>query len=150
MHIGSSAEQSWAVMQRMPGQDLEHAWPDMSEAARTRVATQIKAMVEELRAIKQDDGPWVGTCSRGSLSVPRGTDAITAGPFESVRDFHDFLNIPIRQHFPAERAQRLRAVYTDTCQVYFSHGNLIPEHIFVVPESGDITGVIDWDSAGFW
>lgn len=39
---------------------------------------------------------------------------------------------------------------SDFYEVCFTHADIGHDHIFVEPQTGNVTGIIDWEMAGFW
>lgn len=38
----------------------------------------------------------------------------------------------------------------DDDEIVFAHGDISWEHVLVDPSTGHVTGIIDWEMAGFW
>jgi len=103
------------------------------------------------------------------LDYPRQIDPHLCGPFNSERDFMEaiaFLGKP-----PTRAGGRLKCrVFEKTLEIYdvverlyrsskngstesrmfhFAHGDLSDCNILIDPDTGAVTGVIDWEMAGF-
>jgi hypothetical protein len=74
----------------------------------------------------------------------------TCGPFASVADFHDFLVAPVRQCPGPELVAKYRSQLPDTYDIRFSHADLSWENILVDVSTGRVTGILDWEMAGYW
>lgn len=67
-----------------------------------------------------------------------------------MSDFNDFLVAPVRRCPHSERATEYRKRLSDFYEVCFTHAYIGYDHIFVEPQTGNVTGIIDWEMAGFW
>jgi aminoglycoside phosphotransferase (APT) family kinase protein len=74
----------------------------------------------------------------------------TSGTFHSVKEFHDFLVTPIKKRPRPDFVDRYRPSFPDDAEVVFAHADLSWENILVDPSSGNVTGILDWEMAGFW
>ena len=72
------------------------------------------------------------------------------GPFASVADFHEFLVAPVKNCPRPETAVKYRAQLSDDFPIGFAHADISWENILVDPATGAVTGVVEWDMAGFW
>jgi aminoglycoside phosphotransferase len=72
------------------------------------------------------------------------------GPFASESDFNDFLVVPVTECLFQELANQYRQQLADDHGIVFTHADLCGDHIFVEPTTGKITGLIDWEMAGWW
>jgi Phosphotransferase enzyme family len=140
---------SWILMQHAPGIRLDSAWPDMPENIKATTITQLKAYFEQLRNIRLSTSDWIGSCDNGPVYDHRLNNGFPCGPFTSISEFHDFLVAPVMQcprpELPVEYRKRL----PDDCPIIFTHADVSYEHIFVDEVNGNVTGIIDWEMAGF-
>jgi hypothetical protein len=49
-----------------------------------------------------------------------------------------------------ELAEKYRISLSDNCLIHFAHADMSPEHILLDQKTGNVTGIIDWEMAGFW
>lgn len=141
---------SWILMQRAPGTRLDSAWPDMPENNKATTITQLKAYFEQLRNIRLSASDWIGSCDNGPVYDHRLNNGFPCGPFTSISEFHDFLVVPVMQCPRPELAVEYRKRLSDDYPINFTHADLSYEHIFVDEENGNVTGIIDWEMAGFF
>lgn len=146
----ADAEQNWIVMKRLPGTQLGHAWPNMTIHARSYTLTQLREYLQELHSIQSQTPGLIGSCSGGPAYDHRIDNRRTYGPFKSITEFHDFLVSPIKNSPRSEWVVKYRSLLPDTHGVSFAHGDLSWENILVQPETGEVTGILDWEMAGFW
>lgn len=146
----ADAYANYFCMDRMPGTELGTAWPLLSEQARMNATGDLKSHFEQLRQIRPESSEFIGSCSRGPAYDHRIDNQRTCGPFESVRQFHDFLVKPITRCPRPEFAVKYRKLLSDDIVVYFTHADISPENVLVDPDTGHVTAILDWEMAGFW
>lgn len=137
-------------MQRVTGESLEMAWLSMTEEAQRRTTGQLRHILTQLRKITVTQPGLIGSCDNGPSYDHRINNRGQHGPFASVAEFNDFLVAPVRKCPRPERALDYRRRLSDSYEVYFTHADLGCDHIFVEPQTGRVTGIIDWEMAGFW
>jgi hypothetical protein len=81
---------------------------------------------------------------------PRLNNGFECGPFNSVSEFHDFLVAPVLRCPRPELAIGYRKRLCDSFPVVFTHADMSYDHIFVDELNGNVTGMIDWEMAGFF
>ncbi|CVL11788.1 uncharacterized protein FPRN_14836 [Fusarium proliferatum] len=74
----------------------------------------------------------------------------TCGPFASIAEFNDFLVTPIKNCPRPEWVAQYRNQLPDNSSIVFAHADISWEYILLEPETGTVTGIIDWEMAGFW
>lgn len=47
-------------------------------------------------------------------------------------------------------AAKFRASFSGDHRVHFAHADLSYDHVMVDPVPGAVTGILDWEMAGFW
>lgn len=149
---GSENQQSWILMQRLPGVQLDVAWPKMTDKAQAETRRQLKSYLRQLRQLgsPQSSNGRIGSASGGPAYDHRLSSLTTVGPFASVAEFHDFLVSPISQCPRPAWVSKYRGQLVDTYQVHFAHADLSWENILVDVSTGNVTGILDWEMAGFW
>jgi Phosphotransferase enzyme family len=157
VHLGAddkdmdASATSWILMERLPGDQLGEAWPAMSEDARAQTISQLKSYFGQLHAIRPADHPgWIGSCSHGPAYDHRLDNRATCGPFKSIGEFHDFLVAPVRRCPRPEWVAKYRSRLPDGDGIIFAHADVSWENILVGRVSGSVTGILDWEMAGFW
>ncbi|OAA57878.1 Protein kinase-like domain protein [Niveomyces insectorum RCEF 264] len=149
-HFDTDDNDSWFRMERVGGSPLDQAWPEMSDGSRARTIHLLKSYFAQLHAVCPPEPGWIGSCSGGTAYDHRLNSLFAYGPFKNTADFHDFLVAPIRNCPNPQLAEKYRTQFPDTHKIVFAHADLSWEHIFVDPRTGDVTGIIDWEMAGFW
>lgn len=143
-------DDSWFLMRCALGTRLDSAWPNMSEHMRTTTITQLKLYFQQLRKIHPSGVSLIGSCDGGPVYDHRLNNGFPCGPFPTVSRFHDFLVAPVTECPRPELAAGYRKRLRDERSIKFAHADLSWEHIFVDQMTGDVTGIIDWEMAGFW
>jgi aminoglycoside phosphotransferase len=145
-------DQSWIIMERLAGIELGKAWPGMSENARARTIKELQSYLEQLHAIRPPahETAWIGSCSKGPAYDHRLNNMSTCGPWASVGEFHDFLVGPVKASPRPDWVAKFRCKLPDSHNITFAHADLSWENILVEPDSGKVTGILDWEMAGFW
>ncbi|KAJ0162675.1 hypothetical protein CTA2_4196 [Colletotrichum tanaceti] len=138
------------VMERLPGRQMDVAWPEMDDKARSETVRQLRAYLDELHQLRPSDPGFIGSVTGGPAYDHRITNMRTCGPFASVAEFHDFLVAPVRKSPRPEWFAKYRSQLPDTYDVRFSHADLSWENILVDGSTGRVTGILDWEMAGYW
>ena len=142
--------EGWFIMERLPGEQLGEAWPNMSEGARARTLRQLRSYFQQLHGIRPNGVGWIGSCSGGPAYDHRIDNMATCGPFTSVAAFNDFLVSPVKKCPRPELEAKYRKQLPDSYNIVFTHADVSWENILVDRLSGNVTGIIDWEMAGFW
>lgn len=151
VHLDEDADEAgWFIMECLSGRELGDAWTTMGVRAREQTMLQLKSYLEQLHRLQPPAPGWIGSCSGGPAYDHRLNNMSTCGPFASVGEFHDFLVAPVNQCPRPECVAKYRRLLPDTHGIRFAHADLSWENILVDPETGNITGIIDWEMAGFW
>lgn len=141
---------SWFSMKLLPGSPLTDAWTGMSEGARKRTRQELHDFLYELRAIPPPKRVYIGSCTGGPAFDHRLNNGLPCGPFASESDFNDFLVAPVARCPRKELVAYYRQRLADNHEIVFTHADLCGDHILVEPATGQITGIIDWEMAGWW
>jgi hypothetical protein len=123
---------------------------DENEEARRATQADLRSYLDELWTVPSPTPTYIGSCSGGSAYDHRLNNGHPCRPFASVSDFHDFLVVPVARCPRQELIKHYRQQPADNRGVVFTHADLCGDHIFVEPTTGRITGIIDWEMAGWW
>lgn len=131
----------------------------LSEKERDHICSQLRVMMQELRAIPPRPGTGVQNCVGGSLHdarIPHVRGRF--GPFKTQQEFHLFLregNWPMGWTDDIPNSQPDIDVYDMIKRQdgpwqppVFTHGNLHPGNILV--EGDKIVGIVNWNYAGWY
>ncbi|KZT56284.1 aminoglycoside phosphotransferase [Calocera cornea HHB12733] len=144
-NIGDNEGSVLLLMTTLPGKPLGSALNEFSELQQQHLITQLSQFFGSIRAISQPSNMVCGIGGRGCASYIMSLD--TFGPFDSVPSFNAWMSLRAQSRLGLERAASLPE-RIDTAETRFTHGDLTPFNI-LVDEEGNVTGVIDWESAGW-
>lgn len=141
-------------MSRVPGDDLENVLYKMTDAEVKSVVKELAGYLQQLRHLDSDGGANKRPPPIGGAGGTRGLDTRLGsspwGPFATVAEFHTHLRFgePLEywDHEPAVVAVHARP--EGSYAVKFSHADIAPRNVRV--RGGRITGIIDWEFAGWY
>ncbi|KAL3419890.1 hypothetical protein PVAG01_08389, partial [Phlyctema vagabunda] len=150
---------AFIIMERIKGETLAVAWRNLSQESLQKIFSQLKAMIQELRALKPTpDTTGVGSCAGGSLydsRLPQGSPRF--GPFKTIQEFHRWVRnnteaAQISNHITQKDAEDIKAMIVKQDGPWpppiFTHCDLNPFNIII---RGDrIVGIIDWEFSGWY
>jgi aminoglycoside phosphotransferase (APT) family kinase protein len=151
---------AYMVLERVEGTPLSEA--KLSEEQTATVALQLREMLGELRLLQQPktiEGYVASTT--GEATFDKRFQDTFFGPFPDEKSFNDWrvslLDLPALEkvHPPsAEKARTIRREMIDDHRIVFTHGDLQWENIMVQllgsgPADVRVTGIIDWEMAGW-
>ncbi|KAI9668293.1 MAG: hypothetical protein M1821_001113 [Bathelium mastoideum] len=143
---------TYIAMERIRGKMLTVVWPSLSESSRSKVLTQLKNLVKAMRELKPPKGfEGVANVAGGPLTdmrLPRTNDGF--GPFVTIQEFHKFLRngLTSRPDLEPEINRMIEQHDGPWPRPTFTHGDLSSLNVLV---DGDIiTGIIDWETAGWY
>ncbi|KAF4342478.1 phosphotransferase family [Fusarium beomiforme] len=151
-------------MQLVEGVTLENLWDSLSREEKVGVCEQLRDMVGELRQVRQDPNDvFLGQINRGPLQDVVFADGIRprAGPFSSVKEFHDWFSFLIRRlaasgpHWVGYKLENIpdpyRLLLPDDPGIVFTHADLHQSNIMVTEDSPcRVVAVIDWHQSGWY
>ncbi|KZO89461.1 hypothetical protein CALVIDRAFT_569901 [Calocera viscosa TUFC12733] len=132
------------LMTRLPGTPIGTTLGQFSDDQVSRLTTQLSAVFRTLRALPPPSKGVCGIDGRPCNSYLMSFD--TFGPFETVASFNCWMLDRARYRVDLSQAslpQRL-----DDVETRFTHGDMNPNNV-LVDHDGNLTGLIDWESAGW-
>lgn len=141
---------TYIVMKKLRGKSLAITWKSLSDSSRDKLLLRLRELVLEMRSIPAPSGEIAGV-DGGQLwdcRLPSGLERF--GPFTDNDDFHRFLRKGLDEAPPdhPDIQEMLQLQKQEWGPPVFSHGDLSSLNILVHGE--DITGIIDWETAGWW
>ncbi|KAG7123908.1 hypothetical protein HYQ46_000965 [Verticillium longisporum] len=134
------------VMEALPGNGTDYT--NMSPEQVQAFGNELSGYLHQLRNLEPPEKGLVGSVNRESLLDHR-VGHVRFGPFHSVDDFHSYLRLggPLDTwiYDPVVKAIHGRS---GTYGVRFTHADLNPSNIQY--HNGRITGIIDWEFAGWY
>ncbi|KAF4946988.1 hypothetical protein FGADI_10753 [Fusarium gaditjirri] len=151
-------------MQLVEGVTLEKRWDFLNREDKNGICEQLRAMVVDLRQVKRDSNDeFLGQINRGPLQdvVFAGGIRPKAGPFLSVKEFHDWFSFLIKQqaasgpHWEGYKLEDIpdpyRQLLPDDPGVVFTHADLHQSNIMISEGSPcRVMAVIDWHQSGWY
>lgn len=151
---------AFIVMERIQGRELAKIWHELSDDTRASLLSQLRHMLQELRALQPPTDFSVGSCAGGSLQDFRQSQApppVRFGPFNTIQDFHRWLRNDLKlgqANNTMDQADQddLNEMITRQDGSWpppvFTHGDLNPSNILVRDDR--IVGIIDWEMSGWY
>ncbi|AEO56576.1 hypothetical protein MYCTH_100566 [Thermothelomyces thermophilus ATCC 42464] len=146
----------YLLEERIPGQTLRDCWGRLSRADAEAIAEQVAGYMEELARFR---GRRMETVTGARLPNncfnprPEEPHERLAGRWATDDDVFD------GTFAPALRRRGLGEVVVRACrrtmprcegQLVLTHGDLYVGNVVVDPDRAQVTGLIDWEMAGFW
>lgn len=133
------------LMTRTPGEPMDRVAYRMSNKEQTQVGWDLKKCISQLRRIPNDSGHLIANLHGGLIFDSRFIDGDLVGPFDSIKEFADYLT---HEFDPKVRNETpIATLYKKNYKVFFSHSDLHQGNILV--KAGKFSGIIDWEYAGF-
>ena len=151
-------QSAYLEMSFIGGTSLRDTWEEMDENAKEVCKSELRGYFSQLRGLRrvaESDDTWIGASDgKSGLYDDRvRNDDTSFGPFSSIEEFSEYLMRNIDKYVPhvaPSFRQKLSRIYEKQHKVVFTHADLDPSHIFVDKTTGCITGIIDWEMAGWW
>ncbi|POS73904.1 hypothetical protein DHEL01_v207700 [Diaporthe helianthi] len=141
------------VMSRVPGDDLEAVMDNMTDAEVKSVVKELARYLQQMRRL-EGDGVRTPVPPIGGVSGTRGFDSRLGssrwGPFATIADFHKHLRFgePLDYWDHEADVVAVHGKPEGTYAVKFTHADIAPRNVRV--KGGRITGIIDWEFAGWY
>ncbi|WJG37261.1 uncharacterized protein FOBCDRAFT_254429 [Fusarium oxysporum Fo47] len=160
----------WWLSRHLPsvplveGVTLEKIWESLNKEDKTGICDPLRDMVVDLRQVKRDSNDeFLGQINRGPLQDVVFADAIRprAGPFSSVKEFHDWLSFLFKRlaasgsHWEGYELEDIpdpyRQLLHDDRGVVFTHADLHQSNIMVSEGwPSRVVAIIDWHQSGWY
>jgi aminoglycoside phosphotransferase len=139
------------VMQNIPGVPLSQAWDSLSSGDRVVIQRELRGYIQDLRHVMAER--WIGSVGKTPCRdlIFRCYLEGNKGPFSSEFDFNSAIvdTLDLLGDFPVDK-QLLRQTFTrrQPHRIVFTHGDINPDNIMI--HNGHVSGIIDWEQAGFY
>ncbi|KAF2171471.1 hypothetical protein M409DRAFT_50907 [Zasmidium cellare ATCC 36951] len=151
-------DHGYIYMDHVHGRPLSQIWAHLSPDQRGSLVSQLREIFKELSSLR---GDFFGALwNQPSLDVffihlPFLDVKLSYGPFKTRLEYNRGLVDALRNARPGnflddldqDLVEQLHRLTDDT--KVFSHGDLHPGNILVDEQTHRITGIIDWEGAGF-
>lgn len=143
---------TYTVMSKITGKMVCHGWRNRSEESKSKILTQLRRMITEIRAIPAPKGTSVGSVDGGPFCDCRLPSKLLWGPFCTTRDFHealaDGLDLEtVYANLPSELQDLFEFYKQSNSGLVLTHGDLSCLNILV--EGDNVVGIVDWETAGW-
>ena len=147
----TTSGREFILMTRIHGKTLQAAFGETSEAGQKSYLDQLRGYINELRALKPPNPPFICSIIHGSLEDERGFHG-HIGPFSQIQDFHSTL-VGYYDHVTGDseqerKIQRILDMYRSRqFSIKLTHGDLAFRNI--IANKGQIVGIVDWEMSGW-
>jgi tRNA A-37 threonylcarbamoyl transferase component Bud32 len=149
VHTDAKKNYIYIEMAYIPGQNLEHAWSDLTMDGKHDIIADLQQHISRLRGLPPPASGFVSSALQNPAYDGRVGNRFF-GPF-SLRDFHSLL----RKHMPQDYIEeavgkQVAAVHSPDAsyRLCFTHADLAPRNIMV--RNGRIVAIVDWGYAGWY
>ncbi|KAG8163100.1 hypothetical protein KVR01_007578 [Diaporthe batatas] len=156
----SENDKNFIYMSLVPGRTLYEAWPSLSPSEKESICKELGSMQGCLRRLTpESEEVFIGSITRGEVRDRFARDDRLngrPGPFATIKDFNDWVKLAALPHLPASERDHedpYREFLPDIGDVHFAHGDFHLGNIMVSNVPGEvaiITGIIDWEEAGWY
>lgn len=143
-NTGEDNESVLLIMTRLPGKPIGGQLNQYSDGQVTRLTEQLSIVFGTLRAISPSGNVVSGMGGRPCASYLISFDLF--GPFDSVASFNEWMLQRAQSRINLKTISLPRRL--DVVETRFAHGDLNPRNV-LVDEDGNLTGLIDWENAGW-
>ncbi|KNG86163.1 hypothetical protein ANOM_006587 [Aspergillus nomiae NRRL 13137] len=133
---------TYIFMSFVDGQPLDIAWNDLDYLTKTRIASQLKTYIDDLRTMGRMT--YIGSADHSPV-----TDLIFATcPFDSEKEFNEAIVEAYHLTVPRQHIQKFLfgMIAHKERHVAFAHGDLRPPNIMI--KDGNVAAIIDWELSG--
>ncbi|KAJ6184836.1 hypothetical protein N7519_006137 [Penicillium mononematosum] len=146
LDVLKTSDASYLLMTQVPGRPIGHFLNIMTDQQMENAVTDLKRYISQLRAIPNQVSKFQICNSQGGgildWRIPDNQREELL--FETEADFHSYLT-----RVTTDDTRRLAAKsHAVPHAIVFTHGDLNPRNILA--ENGKITGIVDWENAGFF
>lgn len=161
LYTNSESRKKYIVMERIFGQTVRSAWPNLAPSEKTSLLGDLKKSLDELRQLPSEN--YFGSIGKrhlldGIFWTPK-PDPLVNGPFDSEED----LNEAMARKYVNNGGPRFRAEFFRKCfplifkghNPTFTHGDLQGKNIIICDEGradaqGSSIVIIDWEKSGWY
>ncbi|KAJ6147592.1 hypothetical protein N7497_009574 [Penicillium chrysogenum] len=137
---------SYLLMTRVPGLPIGHLLHAMTDEQMENVVFDLKRYIAQMRAIPNQVSKFqICNSAGGGILDWRIPDSQSGNlRFQTEADFHNFLT----REMTDDTRRCAAKSHALSHAIVFTHGDLNPRNILA--ENGNITGIVDWENAGFF
>ncbi|KAF1912127.1 kinase-like domain-containing protein [Ampelomyces quisqualis] len=135
------------MVDRVEGEDLQTAWPTLSQDAKIRIAGQTASFLEQLRNLQSDKMASIGNAPLYSGWLFLQGAGTPHGPFASEDELWQSL-VRKLEKLPEKVRDAFHKRLPPCAPYTFTHGDLTTVNIMV--KDGNLVAIIDWERAGYF
>ncbi|RPD56365.1 kinase-like protein [Lentinus tigrinus ALCF2SS1-7] len=137
-------------MEEMPGVSLDTVVDQLSDDKLLSLASQLRGYLDLLARVPHQG--TIGSVDGGSFRTLMVSPLYQPErPFQNVAEFNNFLSSLYGQCVvPHAIFIEHTSCLPTNDTIRFTHGDLVPKNIMVDANGERITGIIDWENAGFY
>ncbi|KAI9927112.1 hypothetical protein ASPWEDRAFT_55379 [Aspergillus wentii DTO 134E9] len=142
-------DSTYIVMERIKGDMIGAGWVRRSDESKAKLLSQLKKMIEEMRALQPPEGVGIASVDGGSLYDCRLPGPLRFGPFRTLEDFHRHLRTGMDYNPRLDLdIQDLIKRHDRYWPLVFTHGDL--SSLNILADGDDVVGIVDWETAGWY
>ncbi|RJE24837.1 Phosphotransferase enzyme family, partial [Aspergillus sclerotialis] len=152
----TDGDEKFIYMQYMHGQTLEESWDLLDYNERDTICRQLRAICNNLRELEQDPSDtFIGNITQSPLSdrVFPCNYLSEAGPFASVREFHEWFTFLPRRPMSDPHSIPIEPFcheLSDDSTIKFTYGDLHRSNIIITPcKPYHVLAIVDWEQSGW-
>lgn len=137
---------SYLLMTQVPGRPIGQMLDTMTDEQVDDMVTDLKRYLAELRAIPNQASKFqICNIKGGGILDWRISGSQSEGlRFQTETEFHSYLT----RNMTDETRKHAAKSHAVPHAIVFTHGDLNPRNI--LGENGKVTGIVDWENAGFF
>ncbi|KAJ5674397.1 uncharacterized protein N7477_004331 [Penicillium maclennaniae] len=145
---------TYIVMERIRGETLGESWHLRSEESKVKILSQLRVMIQELRAIAPPKDAGVCNVDGGPIYDCRLPNNSSWGPFKTIDGFHRQLRNGIEAHHTNVTSQYpdiqalIRFHEMSWNEPVLTHSDL--SSLNIIAQGDKVVGIIDWETAGWF
>lgn len=138
------------LMRRIPGEPLSNVWSKLTIDEKNKIAKQTAEYLQQLRNLQSDKIQCLGgrPVFSNFLFKNKGLNEVPRGPFASDDELWAEMERGLNEKIPEAARVRLRQCMPSAMPYTFTHGDLT--NVNIMMENGELTGIIDWETAGYF
>ncbi|KAF9243613.1 hypothetical protein DTO013E5_7119 [Penicillium roqueforti] len=147
--------ETFLYMEYLQGQTLEQVWDNLGPDNRVSICYELRTIVNHIRRLQQKPGEsFVGDIAQDHLyDRVFEVESPEAGPFNTVREFHDWFTFLHRRPMPDPYIvpiEPFRQDLPDDSEIKFTHSDLHRSNILITrSEPYRVLAVVDWEQSGW-
>lgn len=154
-------EQGFLYMELVEGDSLMERWSGLSEDEIRGVCGELRGMMELVRGLEQDDGPYIGEFTLytpvSTGLIVHHTGSLNNQPLKDLFLTHNpTINGPYQGPNAIDQFQETCGLWitttnTNQTPIAFTHNDLLPPNILISPgPNPKVTAIVDWAQAGWY